>query len=342
MEPDIAATAANETVQQPALNVGMALREARESQGLSVYDVAERIKFAPKQVEALEANDFAHLPEAPFLRGFVRSYARMLHLDEAALIAALPGEAAKQADARTQAVEVAFPTIQSLRRVNVMWLAGALGVALVLGVMVLLHDSEPSVKPSGTVSEPVALPEAAVSGVANAEGQADGMPIAAEAGAAKAAEPAKSAAVTTPAETSKPVEAVKPAEPGKKHDAVELAKKSDLPVAGKPSVAAPPKIDGASAPAVTTKPPVPLEVLKRRPLHFVFSETTWAEVIDVNGTILLSRTNPAGSEQWVGGPRRAPYDISIARPNTVKLYYKGKEIDLSSYAAAKVARLKVE
>ncbi len=40
-----------------------------------------------RQVEALEANDFPHLPQATFLRGFVRSYARMLKLDEVALIA---------------------------------------------------------------------------------------------------------------------------------------------------------------------------------------------------------------------------------------------------------------
>jgi cytoskeleton protein RodZ len=83
-------------------------------------------------------------------------------------------------------------------------------------------------------------------------------------------------------------------------------------------------------------------LLKRRPLHFVFSEKTWAEVIDVNGNILLSKTNPGGSEQWIGGPKRAPYDITIGHPESVKLYYKGKEIDLSPYAGMETARLKVE
>ena len=54
------------------------LREARERLGLSVADVAAQIKFAPRQIEALEADDFKHLPEAAFLRGFVRSYAKIL------------------------------------------------------------------------------------------------------------------------------------------------------------------------------------------------------------------------------------------------------------------------
>jgi hypothetical protein len=65
-------------------------------------------------------------------------------------------------------------------------------------------------------------------------------------------------------------------------------------------------------------------------------------VIDVNGEILLSRTNPRGSEKWIGGPRRAPYDITIAHPDTVKLYYRGKEVDLTPYAGMETARLKVE
>ena len=157
--------------QQPALDVGMTLREARERLGMSVHDVAERIKFAPRQVEALEANDFAHLPEAAFLRGFVRSYARVLHLDEVALISALPADPSRQVAAKAQAVNAAFPNMQSLRRNNVLWLAGALGVALVLGLFVLFHEGEPTAKQAQVVVEPVTLPKAevAVSAVAETE-----------------------------------------------------------------------------------------------------------------------------------------------------------------------------
>jgi cytoskeleton protein RodZ len=64
-----------------ATSLGNILREAREKLGLSVADVAGQIKFAPRQIEALEAEDFKRLPEAAFLRGFVRSYAKILHLD---------------------------------------------------------------------------------------------------------------------------------------------------------------------------------------------------------------------------------------------------------------------
>lgn len=305
--PDIAAKAKIELTpaQQSALDVGKTLCEARERLGMSVHDVAERIKFAPKQVEALEANDFSHLPQATFLRGFVRSYARVLHLDEVALIAALPTEPAKQVVAKSQGVNVAFPNIHSLRSINVLWLAGALGVALVLGLFVLLHEGEPTAKQTQVVVESVALPTAdvAVSAVVDTE-----------------VEP-KSPEVVHVVEPKKITEPSKPRQAGMK------------PV---------PQIDAASAPVVTVKQPIPLEVLKRRPLHLVFNESSWAEVIDAHGVVLLSRNNPRGSEKWVGGPRHEPYDISIAHPANVKLYFRGKEIDLTAYAGMDVAHLKVE
>jgi cytoskeleton protein RodZ len=272
---------------------------------MSVHDVAERIKFAPKQVEALEANDFSHLPQATFLRGFVRSYARVLHLDEVALIAALPIEPARLDAAKVQVVDVAFPTLQSLRRVNVLWLAGALGVALVLGLFVLLHDGEPTAKTALVVVEPLSLPtsEIAVSAVVDTEIQ------------------------------PKTTEVVQVVEPKKITESLK-ARQSVM----KPA----PQIEAASAPVATVKQSIPLEALKRRPLHLLFKENSWAEVIDAHGVVLLSRNNPRGSEKWVGGPRHAPYDITIAHPANVKLYFRGKEIDLSAYAGMDVAHLKVE
>jgi len=303
---EVAANAEKEFApQQPELNVGLTLREARELLGISVHEVAERIKFAPKQVEALEANDFTHLPQATFLRGFVRSYARMLQLDEAPLIAALPGGPATPA-AKQQTRDTALPAISS-RRVNVLWLAGTVGVALVLALFVLLRDGEPTAEPVKAVVESLPLP-------------------------------GLDAAVSAVAETAAPAQAPEPAPVAEPEKAPEAVKASQPEVKPVPKIAAAP----APAPAEAPKPAVPLEQLKRRPMHFVFDETTWVEVIDVNGAVLLSKTNPRGSEQWIGGPRRAPYEVTIAHPGNVKLYYKGKEVDLSPYAGMETARLKVE
>jgi len=73
---------------------GSILREAREARGLSVADVASALKFSPRQIEALEADDFSCLQGATFVRGFVRSYARFLKLAPESLLAMLDGDTA--------------------------------------------------------------------------------------------------------------------------------------------------------------------------------------------------------------------------------------------------------
>jgi cytoskeleton protein RodZ len=77
-----------------AMSVGALLRETREAAGLSMDAVAQQLKLAPRQVRAIEEEDYARLPGRTFVRGFVRNYARLLNLDPDALVAALPrGEA---------------------------------------------------------------------------------------------------------------------------------------------------------------------------------------------------------------------------------------------------------
>lgn len=72
---------------------GRRLREAREARGYTVADVAQALKFAPRQIEALEADDYAALPGPTFVRGFVRSYAKYLKLDPAAMVVLLESRA---------------------------------------------------------------------------------------------------------------------------------------------------------------------------------------------------------------------------------------------------------
>ena len=161
----------------PALTVGKILSEARISQGLSVADVAGRIKFAPRQVEALEADNFERLPELAFVRGFVRSYARLLHLDEVTLLNALPSTA-QQSEPNKSLAEVPFPAARS---VNVLWLSAALGLLVILGIgFFFFHEKPVPVKIPETkavVDVPVAVPDANVS-VANAASSVVVSPVA--------------------------------------------------------------------------------------------------------------------------------------------------------------------
>jgi len=73
MPPDHDTTDANQ-------GCGKRLRTAREAAGLSVQDVASRLKMPVRVVESLEAEDWSRLGAPVFIRGQLRSYARLLGL----------------------------------------------------------------------------------------------------------------------------------------------------------------------------------------------------------------------------------------------------------------------
>ncbi len=86
----------------PGAAAGALLGAAREASGLSIDAVAQQLKLAPRQVRALEAGEFSHLPGRTFVRGFIRSYARLVRLDPEQVLGALPpGGATPALDAPT-------------------------------------------------------------------------------------------------------------------------------------------------------------------------------------------------------------------------------------------------
>ena len=127
--------------------LGKMLREARERVNLSVAEVAAQIKFAPRQIEALEADDLRHFPEAAFLRGFVRSYAKILSLDAQTLLAALPQVKTALAESVPVSVEVPFPGAHFPQRQNLILLGAALLLAVVVVGFAVWHFTTPVKSP---------------------------------------------------------------------------------------------------------------------------------------------------------------------------------------------------
>jgi cytoskeleton protein RodZ len=62
-------------------SVGEQLRQAREKQNLSVQAVAEATKIKSDHIRALEESRYAAFAAPVYIRGFVRSYAKMLKLN---------------------------------------------------------------------------------------------------------------------------------------------------------------------------------------------------------------------------------------------------------------------
>jgi cytoskeleton protein RodZ len=65
-----------------SLTLGEKLQQAREARGITISEVAEQTRISSLYLEAIENNDYRTLPGGIFNKGFVKSYARYVGVDE--------------------------------------------------------------------------------------------------------------------------------------------------------------------------------------------------------------------------------------------------------------------
>lgn len=66
--------------------IGQVLSETRERRGLTLSEVQTQTHIRRRYLEAMEAGDFHVIPGEVYARGFLRTYARFLELDEAEIM----------------------------------------------------------------------------------------------------------------------------------------------------------------------------------------------------------------------------------------------------------------
>lgn len=119
---------------QPAPGPGALLRMAREARGTTVAEVAAALKLSPRQIEAIENEDFSRLSGATFIRGFVRNYAKLLKIDAAPLLAALEDMTVLPVAVLNAPVDVGVKMPSANGRQGKGYLVGTLLALCVLGV----------------------------------------------------------------------------------------------------------------------------------------------------------------------------------------------------------------
>ena len=85
-------TVPSQTASAGTTTVGEALRGLRVAKGWSLEEVSTRIKFSSRQIQALENEQWDKLPKGVSLRGLVRSYARLLETDPAAIVSSVESQ----------------------------------------------------------------------------------------------------------------------------------------------------------------------------------------------------------------------------------------------------------
>ena len=320
--------------QQEARTTGSRLRNAREQLGLSQQAVAERLCLKVSTVRDIEEDKAPAELASTFLRGYIRSYARLVHIPEEELLPMME----KQAPVRAAKVAPMQSFSLGKRRkkrdgwlMSFTWLVLFVVVGLTVAWWWQNHKAQQeeittmadqsSVElnnSSNTGSQDVPLDTGATSAPATADNTAP------------ATTPADTAATQTPAPTATPAPAT-----DAQNNAVVAPSQANVDPAATAQTTAP------TATGLPTDPAQPA-TLAADPNALVmnFTADCWLEVTDATGKKLFSgMQRKDGNLNLVG---QAPYKLKIGAPAAVQIQYQGKPVDLSRFIRTnQVARLTV-
>jgi len=301
---DLEAQPARGSVPEPDAFVGAGaqLRAAREAAGLSLDQVAQQLKLAPRQVRALEEENFGVLPGRTFTRGFMRNYARLLNLDPDLLVAHLP-DAAHAPSLESPPLHSTGTTMAELPTAHAhapslgRWLIPLVLIAsIVAAAGYEWYRGRPAgvaAPPRSTETAPPSAPKTSTTPLPN--------PVAPDSGA--------------PAPAAPPASAAPPA------------------TSGTPTPAGTAQLERAPQAAAVGAADAAADAM----LVVRYEGPSWTEIRDSAGRMLISRLVDADSvEPFDGAP---PFSIVIGNARAVTLVYRGQPVDLAPYTRLNVARL---
>lgn len=302
-------------------SAGAALKAAREAAGLSVDAVARQLKLAPRQVKALEDDDYQRLPGRTFVRGFARNYARFVRLDPDTVISLMPAPDSAPALERPALAASRRPMGEiPVERVTKPSASRWLIPLLLLAIVAIAGFYEYARAPSGFLRQllaPASAPAASRAAPPAAPASAPGKV------AAPPAVPPGSVAGTTTTALPNPVIGSQPAgtSPGQEAPATDAR-----PAAPDAGTAVKPSGTGAAAGAAGSAT-----------LLLTFSGTSWVEVRDANGRLVLQMTGGPGMTQTVSAA--PPLELALGNAPDVAVTFRGQLLDLAPYTRGNVARV---
>lgn len=293
-----------------AVGPGQLLRNAREQLGWTREQVASRIHLRLTLIAAIESDTYDKHTSHTFIRGYLRTYAKLVGIPEETILAAYDKLGLTPPDnidmqsfsrrSRQQANDsrlkvVTWLVILVLIALSVAWwwqstARRSAGDEALAATEMGATSNTPSatVPPAVDVADPVVAP-------------------ATSAAAATSVDPLASAAVTTmPVDASSAV--------------------ATTAVATSAATATQPAADTAAS-----------EPAKVPQLKMSFTADCWLDVKDAKGKTLFSGLKKANDELVLEGPE--PLKFIIGAPMAVNIEYQGKSIDMSRYNNGRTARL---
>ncbi|WP_323937504.1 cytoskeleton protein RodZ [Aeromonas hydrophila] len=293
-----------------AVGPGQLLRNAREQLGWTREQVASRIHLRLTLIAAIESDTYDKHTSHTFIRGYLRTYAKLVGIPEETILAAYDKLGLTPPDnidmqsfsrrSRQQANDsrlkvVTWLVILVLIALSVAWwwqstARRSAGDEALAATEMGATSNTPSatVPPAVDVADPVVAP-------------------ATSAAAATSADPVASAAATT------------------------------LPVDASSAVAITAVVSSAATATQPAADAAASEPAKVPQLKMSFTADCWLDVKDAKGKTLFSGLKKANDELVLEGPE--PLKFIIGAPMAVNIEYQGKSIDMSRYNNGRTARL---
>lgn len=336
-----------EVVAANRVNPGETLRQARESNGWSLAEVALKLNLTVTSLSNLETGAFDKLPGHTFARGYIRAYAKLLGMDQTILVQQFDQSTGTDSQgsnvhALGRIEEPVRVSHTILRIVSLLLLIAVIGGGFVwwqdqtsLRTKDLIGLTPEHVEVEGadgtTQIHPIDEPE----DQAVEENQADtstalALPqsettaesTGAEAVAPVTAPTAPVATPTAPVHTPAPAVAT-PATPA-----------PNVPATPAPTVTAP--VVPATA-ATTAEAAAP--VAGDGQVQLQFNADCWAQVTDGRGKVLFSGLKHKGDNVSVSG--KPPLSVRLGVARAAQVSYNGQPVDIAPFTSGETARLKL-
>ncbi|WP_434655891.1 helix-turn-helix domain-containing protein [Pseudomonas sp. Z1-14] len=335
-----------EVVAATRVNPGETLRQARESNGWSLAEVALKLNLTVTSLSNLEAGAFDKLPGHTFARGYIRAYAKLLGMDQTVLV--------QQFDQYTGS-DAQGSSVHSLGRIEepvrvshtILRIVSLLLLIAVIGGGFVWWQDQASLRSK----EPVAMnPEhVEVEGAdgttqihpldepedqAVVEGQTEGetalaLPQGQDSGETDAAAGAEPVVPSAPAPAPTPAAPTAPAHAG----SAPTTPAAPAPVTLAPTVAAP------AVPAAPATPAAPAPAPGDGQVQIQFTADCWTQITDGNGKVLFSGLKRKGDSTSVNG--RPPFAVRLGYARGAQVSYNGQPVDVAPFTSGETARLKL-
>ncbi|RWR02991.1 cytoskeletal protein RodZ [[Pantoea] beijingensis] len=332
-----------------ANSTGERLRVAREQMGLTQQNVAERLCLKLTTVRDIEEDKSPADLASTFLRGYIRSYARLVHVPEEELLPMM----AKQAPVRAAKVEpMQSFSLGKRRKKRDGWLM--IFTWLVLFVVVgltgawwwqnhkaaqddLVSMANDNAESNGDNSQSIALSDN--SGNVDAGETPNAVQMPGQSDANVAASSANNAATNgaAPGTTTPVANSAAPASPtSADNTANAVVSPSQAPTDERVTSAASAQLSNGQLP--TGNAEVSASAVDPNAIVMNFTADCWLEVTDSAGKKLFSGMQRSGGKLSLAGT--APYRVKIGAPSAVQIQYQGQPVDLSRFIRSnQVARL---